>query len=70
MRRIKAPSKKVNSEKRKLIKKAVKIVHQRMNIKWYCACTNTLCSGICKKKHLYRPRKTLEVCPAAFEKGK
>ena len=36
---------------------------------WYCACTKTLCDGICKQKNLHRPRTTkgLDICPAVYE---
>lgn len=32
-----------------------------------CACTGKACEGLCKKMNLYRERKTLDRCPAAFE---
>jgi len=38
--------------------------------KLLCACNGKLCDGICKEKNLYRKRKDLDRCPAAFEKQK
>lgn len=31
-----------------------------------CACTKLACEGICREKHLYRKRKGLDQCPAAY----
>lgn len=31
-----------------------------------CACTGKDCEGICREKHLYRKRKSLKHCPAAY----
>lgn len=32
-----------------------------------CACNGRKCDGECRKKNLYRPRKFLDKCPAAYE---
>jgi len=36
-------------------------------MKIYCACNGKKCSGVCRKKHLYRPRKHFKRCPAAYD---
>lgn len=33
-----------------------------------CACNKKPCEGICREKNLYRKRKELKICPAAYEK--
>jgi len=32
-----------------------------------CACTGGKCEGKCREKHLYRKRKDLDKCPAAYK---
>ena len=36
----------------------------------YCACTGQKCGGECREQNLYRKRKVLKRCPAAYEKEK
>lgn len=35
-------------------------------MEYLCACTGTVCEGICKSTHLFRKREDLEICPAAY----
>lgn len=32
-----------------------------------CACNGKICEGLCKEKNLYRKRKDLDRCPAAYD---
>ena len=38
-----------------------------MSDKIKCACNKKPCAGICREKNLYRPRKHLDRCPAAYD---
>ena len=31
-----------------------------------CACNNKKCNGVCRKENLFRERKKLNNCPAAY----
>jgi len=31
-----------------------------------CACNGKACDGVCRKLNLFRKRKTLDRCPAAY----
>lgn len=38
--------------------------------KYLCACNKRSCDGICREKNLYRKRKNLKICPAAYMEKK
>lgn len=34
-----------------------------------CACNNKPCEGECREQHLYRKRKDMDMCPAAYRES-
>ena len=39
----------------------------KANKKYLCACNKGACEGVCREKNLFRERKDLDICPAAFQ---
>lgn len=54
---------------RKVDKKKYDAEYSRifMSEKVLCACDGRSCKGICREKNLFRKRKDLTHCPAAFQ---
>ena len=38
--------------------------------KLLCSCNGKPCNGECRETHLYRKRKDLNMCPAAYDEKK